>query len=170
MLRVGWQRLATVAPARPVHLCVGDAHCLPYPEQSFDAVTMMFGVRNFANPAAGLAECYRVLRPAGHLCLVEFTWPRGRGLRLMYGGYLRYILPLIAWPLCGERAAYHYLRDSVLAFRPQSDLTPLLQRIGFTDVAAVALSGGIATLYEARKPALLSPVSQETPVCQQIGV
>jgi hypothetical protein len=58
----------------------------------------------------------------------------------------------------------------VLAFRPQSDLTTLLQRIGFTDISAAALSGGIATLYEARKPTLLSPVSQETPVWQQIGV
>jgi demethylmenaquinone methyltransferase / 2-methoxy-6-polyprenyl-1,4-benzoquinol methylase len=164
MLRVGQQRLATTAPAHRMYLCVGDAHCLPHPEKSFDAVTMMFGVRNFADPAAGLAECYRVLRSEGHLCLVEFTWPRGRALRMAYGGYLRYILPLIAWPLCGERSAYRYLRDSVLAFRPQSNLTTLLQRIGFTDISAAALSGGIATLYEARKPALLSPVSQETPV------
>jgi demethylmenaquinone methyltransferase/2-methoxy-6-polyprenyl-1,4-benzoquinol methylase len=170
MLRVGQRRLATAAPAHRVYLCVGDAHYLPHPEKSFDAVTMMFGVRNFADPAAALAECYRVLRPAGHLCVVEFTWPRGRVLRMVYGGYLRYILPLIAWPLCGERAAYRYLRDSVLAFRPQSDLTALLQRIGFTDISAAALSGGIATLYEARKPLLLSPVSQETPVWQQIGV
>jgi hypothetical protein len=75
-----------------------------------------------------------------------------------------------AWPLCGEWAAYRYLRDSVLAFRSQSDLTTLLQRIGFTDISAEALSGGITTLYEARKPASLSPVSQETPVWQQIGI
>jgi demethylmenaquinone methyltransferase/2-methoxy-6-polyprenyl-1,4-benzoquinol methylase len=143
---------------------------LPHPEKSFDVVTMMFGVRNFANPAAGLAECYRVLRPGGRLCFVEFTWPRRRGLRMVYGGYLRYILPLIAWLVCGEWAAYRYLRDSVLAFRPQSDLTTLLQRIGFTDVSAEALSGGITTLYEARKPALLSSVPQEMPAWQQIGV
>jgi demethylmenaquinone methyltransferase/2-methoxy-6-polyprenyl-1,4-benzoquinol methylase len=170
MLRVGRQRLATAAPAHRVYLCVGDAHCLPHAEKRVDAITMMFGIRNFADPAAGLAECYRVLRPEGHLCLVEFSWPRGRGLQMVYGGYLRYLLPLIAWPLCGEWAAYRYLRDSVLAFRPQSDLTMLLQRVGFTDISAAALSGGIATLYEARKPSLLSPVPQETPVWQQIGV
>jgi demethylmenaquinone methyltransferase / 2-methoxy-6-polyprenyl-1,4-benzoquinol methylase len=170
MLHVGQQRLATAAPAHCVCLCVGDAHCLPHPEQSFDVVTMMFGIRNFANPAAALTECYRVLRPAGHLCLVEFTWPRGRGLRMVYGGYWRYVLPLIAWPLCGERAAYQYLRDSVLAFRAQADLTTLLQRIGFTDISAEALSGGITTLYAARKPSALSSASQETPAWQQIGV
>ena len=170
MLRVGRRRLATAAPAHRVYLCVGDAHRLPHPEARFDAVAMMFGVRNFADPAAGLAECYRVLRPEGHLCLVEFSWPRGRGLRMVYGGYLRYLLPLIAWPLCGEWAAYRYLRDSVLAFRPQSDLTTLLRRSGFTDISAEALSGGIATLYAARKPSLLPPVPRETPVWQQIGV
>lgn len=170
MLHVGRQRLATTALSHRLHLCAGDAQCLPYPEARFDVVTMMFGIRNFDNPAAGLAECYRVLRPAGHICLVEFTWPRGRGLQMLYGGYLRYILPLIAWPLCGEWAAYRYLRDSVLAFRPQSDLTVLLQRIGFTDISAEALSGGITTLYEARKPPLVSPGRKETPAWQQIGV
>src|SRR5919202_830940 len=86
MLRVGRQRLATAAPAHRVYLCVGDAHCLPHPAQSVDAVTMMFGLRNFANTAAALAECYRVLRPGGRLGLVEFTWPRGRALRMVYGG------------------------------------------------------------------------------------
>jgi ubiquinone/menaquinone biosynthesis C-methylase UbiE len=88
----------------------------------------------------------------------------------VYGGYLRYLLPLIAWPLCGEWAAYRYLRDSVLAFRPQSDLTALLQRLGFTDIAAESLSGGITTLYEARKPSWVSTGRKETPAWQQIGV
>lgn len=170
MLHVGWQRLGPAAPPHRRHLCAGDAQCLPYLNTSFDVVTMMFGIRNFDDPAAGLAECYRVLRPDGHICLVEFTWPRGRGLQIVYGGYLRYILPLIAWPLCGEWAAYRYLRDSVLAFRPQSDLTALLQRIGFTDISAAALSGGITTLYEARKPSLVSHGRKETPTWPQIGV
>jgi demethylmenaquinone methyltransferase/2-methoxy-6-polyprenyl-1,4-benzoquinol methylase len=170
MLHVGRQRLATIAPSHRLYLCAGDAQYLPYPDTSFDAVTMMFGVRNFDDPAVALAECYRVLRPEGHLCLVEFTWPRGRGLQMVYSGYWRYILPLIAWPLCGEWAAYRYLRDSVLAFCSQSNLTILLQCIGFTVILAEALSGGITTLYEARKPSLVSPVRKETPAWQQIGV
>lgn len=170
MLHVSRQRLATIAPSHRLYLCAGDAQYLPYLDTSFDAVTMMFGVRNFDDPAVALAECYRVLRPEGHLCLVEFTWPRGRGLQMVYGGYWRYILPLIAWPLCGEWAAYRYLRDSVLAFRSQSNLTILFQRIGFTDILAEVLSGGITTLYEARKPSLVSPVRKETPAWQQIGV
>ena len=170
MLHVGRQRLATAAPAHCVQLCVGDAHYLPHPAQRFDVVTMMFGVRNFAHPVAGLTECYRVLRPGGHLCLVEFTWPRGRWWQMVYGGYWHCVLPLIAWPLCGEWAAYRYLRDSVLAFRAQPDLTALLHHIGFTEISAEALSGGITTLYEARKPALLSPTPQEALAWQPIGV
>lgn len=169
MLHVGQRRLATTAQAARLHLCAGDAQRLPHPDATFDVVTMMFGVRNFDDPAAGLAECYRVLRPGGYVCLVEFTWPRGRGLQSLYSGYLRSILPLVAWPLCGEWAAYRYLRDSVLAFRPQSDLTALLQRLGFVEVAGEALSGGITTLYEARKPILVSHAHKETPAWQQTG-
>jgi demethylmenaquinone methyltransferase/2-methoxy-6-polyprenyl-1,4-benzoquinol methylase len=170
MLQVGQRRLATTVQASRLHLCAGDAQCLPHPDASVDVVTMMFGVRSFDDPAAGLAECYRVLRPGGYVCLVEFTWPHGRGLQRLYSGYLRYILPLIAWPLCGEWAAYRYLRDSVLAFRPLSDLTALLQHLGFVEVAAEALSGGITTLYEARKPIAVSHALKETPVWQQTGV
>lgn len=151
MLRVGRTRLAATTPTHRHALCVGDAQHLPHPDASVDAVTMMFGVRNFADPAAGLAECHRVLRAGGHLCLVEFTWPQHRWAQILYKGYLQYVLPLVAWPLCGERAAYQYLRDSVLAFRPQSDLTHLLQHTGFIEIDAEPLSGGITTLYEARK-------------------
>jgi len=170
MLQVGRQRLRRTAPSHRLHLCAGDAQCLPHPNDCFDVITMMFGVRNFADPGAGLVECYRVLRPGGRLCLVEFAWPSSRGLQIVYGGYMRYVLPLIAWPLCGEWAAYRYWRDSVLAFRPQADLTSLLQRLGFVDVSAVALSGGITALYEARKPVVLSPRREERPAWQQTGV
>jgi demethylmenaquinone methyltransferase/2-methoxy-6-polyprenyl-1,4-benzoquinol methylase len=170
MVQVGRQRLATTVATPQVHFCVGDALHLPYADASFDVVTMMFGVRNFDDPAAGLAECFRVLRAPGSLCLVEFTWPRRRPVQLVYGGYLRYLLPLIAWPFCGEWAAYRYLRDSVLAFRPQSDLTNLLQHLGFTDIVATALSGGITTLYEAHKVAtVVASAPKETPGWQPIG-
>jgi demethylmenaquinone methyltransferase/2-methoxy-6-polyprenyl-1,4-benzoquinol methylase len=151
MIRVGQTRLLRARLSHRLHLCVADALCLPYPNNSFDVVTMMFGVRNFANPAAGLGECYRVLRAGGALCLVEFAWPRMPLLRGLYGGYFRYMLPLIAWPLSGERTAYRYLRDSVLAFRQHAPLSGLLHQAGFIDVHMISLSGGIAALYEGRK-------------------
>jgi demethylmenaquinone methyltransferase/2-methoxy-6-polyprenyl-1,4-benzoquinol methylase len=151
MLRVGQARLVREGLSHRLHLCVADALCLPYASDSFDVVTMMFGVRNFANARAGLAECYRVLRAGGWLCLVEFAWPYHPLLRVLYSGYFRYILPLLAWPLSGERTAYRYLRDSVLAFRQQPSLLELLRQVGFTDVQTEPLSGGITALYEGRK-------------------
>jgi demethylmenaquinone methyltransferase/2-methoxy-6-polyprenyl-1,4-benzoquinol methylase len=153
MLHVGRRRLTNSHTPNRMHFCAGDAQRLPYRDACFDMVTMMFGVRNFVAPGIGLAECYRVLRPGGYLCLVEFSWPQARLWRLLYGGYLRYILPLVAWPLTGEWAAYGYLRNSVLAFRPHADLTGLLSSVGFWDVSALPLSGGITMLYEGHKPA-----------------
>lgn len=151
MLRVARQRWQQKRLSPQATFCLGDALQLPYATSCFDVVTMMFGVRNFAQPAQGLEECYRVLRPGGYLCLVEFSWPRHRGFRLVYSGYFRYLLPLIAWPLCGERSAYRYLRDSVMAFRSQGNLPSLLQEAGFRHLVATPLSGGITTLYEGWK-------------------
>jgi demethylmenaquinone methyltransferase / 2-methoxy-6-polyprenyl-1,4-benzoquinol methylase len=152
MLHVGQRRLRRVASRRSVSLCAADALCLPYADASFDVVTMVFGVRNFADPCAGLAECYRVLQAGGRLCVVEFAWPQHPLLRALYNVYWRYVLPLIAWPLAGERSAYRYLRDSVLAFRQQPNLVVLLRQAGFIDIYSEPLSGGIAALYEGRKP------------------
>jgi demethylmenaquinone methyltransferase/2-methoxy-6-polyprenyl-1,4-benzoquinol methylase len=152
MLRVGQRRLRRVADRRPMSLCAADALCLPYADDSFDVVTMMFGVRNFADPCTGLAECYRVLQAGGRLCVVEFAWPQHPVLRVLYNVYWRYVLPLLAWPLAGERSAYQYLCDSVLAFRQQPNLVVLLRQAGFIDISSEPLSGGIAALYEGRKP------------------
>jgi len=160
MLRVGRLRLLRAGLSHRLCLCVADALCLPYADNRFDVVTMMFGVRNFDNPTLGLSECYRVLRPGGWLCLVEFGWPQRWLLRALYSGYFQYILPLIAWPLSGERTAYRYLRDSVLAFRQQLYLEGLLHQVGYTQVRREPLSGGIATLYEGRKPPGRIPTSR----------
>jgi demethylmenaquinone methyltransferase/2-methoxy-6-polyprenyl-1,4-benzoquinol methylase len=153
MVRVGRRRLVCMPRWSHLHLCVADALSLPYPAHRFDVVTMMFGVRNFVDPGQGLSECYRVLRAGGRLCVVEFAWPQGRWLRWLYGGYWHYLLPLLAWPLSGERAAYRYLRDSVLDFRQQVSLPALLRQVGFVAVQTWPLSGGIVALYEAVKPA-----------------
>lgn len=153
MLRVGRQRLARHGLQPRTALGVAEAQQLPFPDHTFDAVTMMFGLRNFGCPAAALAECQRVLGPGDMLYIVEFSWPQARGVRLLYGGYLRYLLPLIAWPLSGDRSAYRYLRDSVLAFRRQCDPVLLLRRTGFLDVSRTPLSGGITALYVGRKVA-----------------
>lgn len=151
MVRVGWARLKAHPGAARWRFCVGDAQALPCADRSVDLVTMMFGVRNFDDPMQGLAECWRVLSPGGRLCLIEFSWPHGVLVGALYSGYFHYVLPLLAWPLSGERTAYRYLRDSVLAFRSRTALPELLQRVGFREITAKPLSGGITTLYTGRK-------------------
>jgi demethylmenaquinone methyltransferase/2-methoxy-6-polyprenyl-1,4-benzoquinol methylase len=154
MLRVGQGRLLRAGLSHRLCVCAADAQCLPYADNCCEVVTMMFGVRNFADPKGGLAECYRVLCPGGRLILVEFSWPRHWLLGVLYAGYFRYMLPLIAWPLSGERSAYRYLRDSVLAFRQQPALEVMLRQAGFTEVQSEPLSGGVTSLYEGRKAPL----------------
>lgn len=153
MLRTGQRHLARSGLQHRTALYAGDAQHLPFADHRFDAVTVMFGVRNLVCPLAGLAECYRVLRPGGVLHVVEFGWPHAWGIRLLYGVYFRYLLPLIAWPLAGEHSAYRYLRDSVLAFREQPGLVSLLRRAGFVEVYSTPLSGGITVLAGGRKAA-----------------
>jgi demethylmenaquinone methyltransferase/2-methoxy-6-polyprenyl-1,4-benzoquinol methylase len=153
MLRVGQQRLARDGLQRRTALGVAEAQHLPFADHTFDAVTMMFGLRNFVCPASAVAECHRVLGPGGWLYVVEFSWPQAWGVRLLYGGYFRYLLPIVAWPLSGDRSAYRYLRDSVLAFRRQPGPASLFRRAGFLDVSSIPLSGGITVLYAGRKAA-----------------
>lgn len=162
MLRRGQERLAQRVPQGMLAFCVGDAQRLPYATGGFDVLTMMFGLRNFDDPLGSLHECFRVLRAGGRIHLVEFSWPHSRVLRIVYGAYWRYLLPLLAWPLCGEWAAYRYLRDSVLAFRRQPEIATLLHHVGFVDVRTTALSGGITRLYEGWKPSATSRTGEET--------
>lgn len=152
MLRVGQKRLAPLSGRQALLLCVADALHLPCATTSCDAVTMMFGVRNFADAKVALAEAHRVLRPGGLLYVLEFSWPQQRIVRQLYSAYWRCLLPWIAWPLSGDRAAYRYLRDSVLAFRQQPGVESTLREVGFEAVQKKNLSGGIAALYEGRKP------------------
>lgn len=162
MMRVGKARLARKRLHPHLNFCAADALNLPCAADSCDAMTMMFGLRNFCDPQAGLAECYRVLRPGGRLYVLEFSWPQSRLLRVLYGGYFRYMVPLIAWPFCGELMAYRYLRDSVLAFRQRISPDNLLLQVGFTEVRTMPLSGGITTVYEGCKPMPGCSTTQET--------
>ena len=156
MLHVAQTQVARKILYTTVHLCLADAQHVPCRNASCDAVTMMFGLRNFAHPLGSLMECHRVLRPGGRLYIVEFSWPSHPLVRTLYSGYFRYILPLAAWPLTGERTAYRYLRDSVMDYRRQPRPEVLLAAAGFTRVQSQPLSGGITTLYEATKPVLYS--------------
>ena len=129
----------------------GDAEQLPLADGSVDAVTVGFGVRNFARLEQCLAEMHRVLRPDGTVAVLELSIPKNRLWRAIYGLYSDRLLPFVGGVLSGDRKAYRYLPASVRAFHTPERFVELMQAAGFRDCCAEALSGGIAYLYTAKR-------------------
>jgi demethylmenaquinone methyltransferase/2-methoxy-6-polyprenyl-1,4-benzoquinol methylase len=130
------------------HLVAADALRLPFPDGSFDAVTIAFGLRNFADRAAGLREMRRVLRAGGRACVLEFSHPVAP-LAPLYFAYLRWIMPRYAQFFTQERGAYEYLGDSIRAFPRQPELADMMRAAGFSVARWTNLSFGIVALHVA---------------------
>jgi demethylmenaquinone methyltransferase/2-methoxy-6-polyprenyl-1,4-benzoquinol methylase len=130
---------------------LADAMALPFENASFDCVTIAFGLRNLPDYRTGLREMHRLLRPDGHLLVLEFSLPRLSILRAIYRAYLHRILPLIGSILTSERSAYQYLGDSIEQFPDGAAMLRLLDQTGFANTCAEPLTGGIVTIYTAEK-------------------
>jgi demethylmenaquinone methyltransferase/2-methoxy-6-polyprenyl-1,4-benzoquinol methylase len=130
---------------------VADALMLPFQDAAFDCVTVAFGLRNMADRAQALAEMRRVLRPGGHLFLLEFSQPR-RWFAPIYFRYLRHVLPHLARLLTGDKAAYDYLGGSIGEFPSHEAMSTELTAAGFYPVTCRRLTCGIVALHRARKP------------------
>lgn len=131
-------------------LVVADGLQLPFADGSFDAVTIAFGLRNMASWSTALAEMRRILRPGGHTLILDFSVPHAP-LRWVYRPYLHYVLPRIAALLTGKKAAYDYLGASIEQFPQGPAMCVLLEDAGFVDPKHQPLSGGIVSLYTARR-------------------
>lgn len=125
-----------------------DALHLPLPDDSFDVATVAFGLRNMADYAAALREFRRVLRPGGHLLVLDFSMPEGI-LAAPYRLYLHRILPKIAGWVTGNSAAYDYLGESIEAFPRGAEFCRLMQTCGYTGATCLPLCMGIASIYTA---------------------
>jgi demethylmenaquinone methyltransferase/2-methoxy-6-polyprenyl-1,4-benzoquinol methylase len=128
----------------------GDCLNLPFEDQSFDLITIAFGLRNLADRAKGLAEIHRVLRPGGRLIILEFSQPF-LWFRPLYYFYLKGILPWVARWLTGDRDAYLYLGTSIAGFPNRVGLCKEIEQAGFSMVQAKALTFSIVALHEGRK-------------------
>jgi demethylmenaquinone methyltransferase/2-methoxy-6-polyprenyl-1,4-benzoquinol methylase len=139
-------------PDRHPHLSfqLGDGLALPLADASCDAITISFGLRNLADRHRGLREMHRVLRPGGHLFILEFSQPHA-WLRPAYLFYLRRILPAIAGLVTGDRQAYVYLNESIELFPGRPELTREISAAGFTGIQASAFTGGIVALHSATR-------------------
>lgn len=125
----------------------GSALELPFAPNSFEIVTIAFGLRNLPDRAQGLREIYRVLSPGGRVLILEFSVPQSFLARSVYLPYLRYVVPWVGGMLTGARASYEYLRDSILTFPDRAQLLEELYETGFRPVGYRDLTLGIATLY-----------------------
>ncbi|CEA08993.1 Ubiquinone/menaquinone biosynthesis C-methyltransferase UbiE [Arthrobacter saudimassiliensis] len=147
MLKVGKRR-------RPdIDFVAGDATALPFADNSFDATTISFGLRNVNEPRKALAEMLRVTKPGGKLVIAEFSSPVVPLWRTMYTEYLMRALPPIARKVSSNPDAYVYLAESIRAWPDQDALSGWITDSGWQDVAYRNLSGGIVAVHRAVKPA-----------------
>jgi len=132
-------------------LTAGDALHLPFADESFDAATMSFGLRNVADVDRALAELHRVVRPGGRLVVCEFSHPTWAPLRTVYSEYLMGALPSVARRVSSNPDAYVYLAESIQAWPDQPALAARMQAAKWTDVSWLNLTGGIVALHRGRR-------------------
>lgn len=152
MLEVGRGKVAKRGWSERITLLEGDSANLPFDQDTFDAYTVAFGVRNFENLDLGMQEMLRVLQPNGIGIVLEFSKPQAFPMKQIFGLYFRFIMPTIGRMVSKDAAAYSYLPESVAAFPEGSAFIERMKNVGYTDCQRIILTGGIATIYTGRKP------------------
>ncbi|MFZ6000930.1 MAG: bifunctional demethylmenaquinone methyltransferase/2-methoxy-6-polyprenyl-1,4-benzoquinol methylase UbiE [Bacteroidota bacterium] len=151
MLDVGRSKLKARKMDDRVTLIHGDSENLPFETNSFDAITVAFGVRNFETLEKGLAEMLRVVKPGGRIVILEFSKPAKAPFRQLYNFYFQHILPKIGRLVSSDKAAYTYLPESVEAFPDGQKFIDILVRLGYKETSCKPLTFGISTLYSGTK-------------------
>jgi demethylmenaquinone methyltransferase/2-methoxy-6-polyprenyl-1,4-benzoquinol methylase len=150
MIDLGAMKVAASPYADRIDLKVAPCEDLPFANDSFDSITIAFGIRNVVDRKLGLAEMWRVMRPGGRIIILEFSTPRSRLFRQLYYFYFRRLLPVVGG-LFSRYNAYKYLPDSVLEFPSQEEFSRMLVEAGFRSIHIHELTFGIATIYVGEK-------------------
>jgi len=148
MLSVGRDRLLDRGLMRNVRFAIANAECLPFADESFDCVTIGFGLRNVTDKPAALASMRRVLRPGGRLLVLEFSSPVVPGLKPLYDVYSFSVLPWLGRRIAGDPDSYRYLAESIRRFPDQEALRDMMRDAGLEDCSWHNLSGGIVALHK----------------------
>lgn len=147
MLEIGKKKIEKLGLQQRIELLKGDSETIIFNSNSFDAVTVAFGVRNFQNLELGLSEIKRVLKPGGKLIVLECTKPKLPVIKNFYNLYLNLIAPLIGRVISKNKNAYQYLNESVQKFPEGKDFVQILNKLGYKNASCKTLSLGISSIY-----------------------
>ena len=151
MLEIGRKKIEKSGLQNSIELLNGDSEAILFDDNSFDAVTVAFGVRNFENLEKGLSEIKRVLKPGGKLIVLECTKPSLPVIKQLYNFYMKFITPKIGKIIAKNNEAYQYLNDSVLQFPEKESFVHILNQSDYRNAFYKTLTLGICTIYCAEK-------------------
>jgi demethylmenaquinone methyltransferase/2-methoxy-6-polyprenyl-1,4-benzoquinol methylase len=151
MLAVGRKKMTAKKIDNKIELQYGDSEHIPFSDESFDAITVAYGVRNFENLTMGLSEMYRVLKPGGKTVILEFSKPKKFPVKQAFSLYFKNILPFIGKIVSKDNRAYTYLPESVDAFPEGNKFLTIFKAVGFKNTKQIILSGGISSIYVGEK-------------------
>ncbi len=147
MLDLGRKKIQKLGLQNTIELLNGDCETINFSSDSFDAVTVAFGVRNFENLEKGLSEIKRVLKPGGKLVVLEFSKPKALVVKPMYNLYMKFICPVVGKIFSKNRSAYQYLDESINKFPEGKHFTAILDNLGYRNTYSKPLSLGICSIY-----------------------
>ena len=151
MLEIGKQKVTKKGLENRIEMVWGDSESMPFEDNTFDAITVAFGIRNFETLENGLKEILRVLKPGGRFVILETSVPTKTPYRQGYGFYTKYILPIIGRVFSKDKNAYRYLSESASVFPHGEALNNILRKIGFISVEDFPQTFGVATIYVSSK-------------------
>jgi len=151
MLAVGRDKVEQAGLTREITLIQGDVEQIAFGDERFDAALVGFGIRNLASVEQGLHELHRVLKPGGRLLILEFSQPTSPWFRALYDLYSFTVMPLVGKIMMGSWEAYTYLPESIRVFASPTELSAILEKVGFSRITYHRLSNGIAVVYLAWK-------------------
>ncbi len=151
MLNIGRKKISELSLNNIIELQSGDSEAIHFPDNTFDAITVSFGVRNFANLEKGLGEMLRVLKPSGKLVVLEFSKPKQFLFKKIYSLYMKTAAARIGKWIAKNREAYQYLNESVNAFPEGENFLAILNKVGYKNFYSKKLSLGICSIYCGQK-------------------